>query len=178
MIREFIEFSYASAWWRAGRSAWDWHRKCRPRLLRLCGAPYSPRSRASGTGSAKPGVAKNHYQTLLKTLEMPGDQARYGDFYNYGYWSGTSYAGHDDLPPGYWVYLAPNWYIYKDAGEGPASAAVAAAVGAGAGNRGSRHLAQVRGRDDRLGVEDAGRPARMAGTHIRCPDPADGGDGV
>lgn len=64
----------------------------------------------------------NKYKSLLKTLEVPADQARYGDFYNFGYWSGTSYAGHDDLPPGYWVYLSPNWYIYQDAADGPAQA--------------------------------------------------------
>jgi hypothetical protein len=55
------------------------------------------------------------YSTLLKTIEVPADQQSYGDFYNYGYWSGASYAGHDDLPPGYWVYVSPNWLIYRDA---------------------------------------------------------------
>ena len=58
--------------------------------------------------------SRSRYGTLLRKLEIPADQATFGDFCDYGYWSGTQYAGHDDLPPGYWVYLAPNWYIFKD----------------------------------------------------------------
>jgi hypothetical protein len=57
---------------------------------------------------------RHRYQTLLKTLEVPADHDAYGDFCDFGHWSGTSYAGHNDLPAGYWVYLAPNWYIFQD----------------------------------------------------------------
>ena len=60
-------------------------------------------------------VPPQRYGTLLKTIEVPADQQTYGDFYNFGYYAGTSYAGHDDLPPGYWVYVSPNWLIYRDA---------------------------------------------------------------
>jgi hypothetical protein len=59
---------------------------------------------------------KGRYQTLLRKIEVPNDQQSYGDFYDYGHYTGTSYAGFNDLPPGYWVYLAPHWYIYRDAG--------------------------------------------------------------
>lgn len=58
---------------------------------------------------------KGQYRTLLRKFDLPADQARYGDFYDYGYWSGTQYAGQENLPAGYWVYLAPTWYIFKDA---------------------------------------------------------------
>jgi hypothetical protein len=58
---------------------------------------------------------RGRYRTLLRTFAVPSDHESYGDFYDWGYWSGTSYAGHDDLPPGFWVYVAPNWYIFKDA---------------------------------------------------------------
>src|SRR6185312_11138863 len=51
----------------------------------------------------------------LRKFELAKDRDRYGDFYDFGYWSGTSYAGQENLPPGYWVYLAPNWYIFGDA---------------------------------------------------------------
>ena len=64
---------------------------------------------------------RSRYRTLLRKFEVPGDQASYGDFCDFGYWSGTSYAGQNGLPAGYWVYLAPNWYIFKDAS--PAGAA-------------------------------------------------------
>ena len=64
--------------------------------------------------------ARGRYRTLLRVIEAPQDRATYGDFCDYGYWPGTSYLGHTDLTPGYWVYLAPNWYIYKDADGGTA----------------------------------------------------------
>ena len=57
---------------------------------------------------------RSRYRTLLKKIEAPKDQVTFGDFYDYGYWSGTSYLGQNELPPGYWVYLAPNWYIFQD----------------------------------------------------------------
>ena len=61
----------------------------------------------------------DRYSTLLKKLNVPRDRASYGDFYNWGYWRGTSYAGHSQLPPGYWVYVYPHWYIYRDKGGTP-----------------------------------------------------------
>lgn len=45
---------------------------------------------------------------------FPADQSAYGDFCDFGYWSGTEYAGHANLPAGYWVYVAPTWYIFKE----------------------------------------------------------------
>lgn len=56
---------------------------------------------------------RSQYRTLLKQIEVPEDRKTYGDFCDFGYWTGNTYAGHNDLPAGYWVYLAPNWYIYQ-----------------------------------------------------------------
>jgi hypothetical protein len=53
------------------------------------------------------------YQNLLRVVEAPADAA-YGALHDYGHWDGTSYAGQDNLPTGYWVYVAPNWYIWGD----------------------------------------------------------------
>jgi hypothetical protein len=72
--------------------------------------------------SAGPAVQHGRYRTLLRVLEVPDDRKAYGDFCDYGYWDGTSYSGHNDLPPGYWVYLAPNWYIFKEDVSGSAAA--------------------------------------------------------
>ncbi len=58
------------------------------------------------------------YKKLLRRFAVPDDVDGYGDFSDYGYYTGTSYAGFDDLPVGYWVYVRPNWYIWgvaKDA---------------------------------------------------------------
>ncbi|MBN1883518.1 MAG: hypothetical protein JW885_15230 [Deltaproteobacteria bacterium] len=52
------------------------------------------------------------YYNLLTTISVPDDRGGYGDFYEWGYWSGTSYAGYSNIPAGYWVYVYPNWYIW------------------------------------------------------------------
>jgi hypothetical protein len=54
------------------------------------------------------------YRMLLRQIAAPSDADRYGELNDWGYWAGTSWAGHDDLPPGHWVYVAPSWYIWRD----------------------------------------------------------------
>jgi RNA polymerase sigma factor (sigma-70 family) len=58
------------------------------------------------------------YKRLLKKIEVKTDLENYQEFNDYGEWQGTSYAGHDDLPAGYWVYVYPNWYIWGDKKDG------------------------------------------------------------
>ncbi len=55
------------------------------------------------------------YRDLLRKVEVPDDWVGYGGFCDWGFWSGTSYAGVDDLPPGHWVYVHPHWYVWGDA---------------------------------------------------------------
>lgn len=79
-------------------------------VLLLAGAavqaqPTTPPPRAGADGK---------YASLLRVLPVPDDQAAYGEFNDWGHWTGNSYAGHDNLPPGYWVYLHPNWYIWRE----------------------------------------------------------------
>jgi hypothetical protein len=50
---------------------------------------------------------------LLRVIHLPGDKAGYTEFRDYGSYSGTSYAGYNDLPVGCWVYHYPHWYIWK-----------------------------------------------------------------
>jgi len=54
------------------------------------------------------------YRRLLKKIEVRGDYGSYGEFRDWGHYEGTSYAGHSDLPAGYWVWVYPNWYIWGD----------------------------------------------------------------
>ncbi len=76
-----------------------------------------PALKSEGAYKTVPGPAeaggKGRYRTLLRKINVPADRETYGDFYDYGYWTGTAYAGQTDLPAGYWVYLAPDWYIFK-----------------------------------------------------------------
>jgi hypothetical protein len=76
------------------------------------GGPLSPArvDRASVHGK---------YSSLVTTIHVPDDQAEYGDFRDWGYWGGGTYKGNPDAPAGYWVYLAPYWYIWANvAGAG------------------------------------------------------------
>jgi hypothetical protein len=55
------------------------------------------------------------YRMLLHQLDVPQDLQSYTDFTDYGIYPATSYAGYDDLPAGYWVYVYPYWYLWRDA---------------------------------------------------------------
>jgi hypothetical protein len=54
------------------------------------------------------------YRQLLRVLHMPTETANYGEFREYGFWNGNSYNGLTDLPPGFWVYSAPRWFLWKE----------------------------------------------------------------
>lgn len=55
---------------------------------------------------------KGKYRNLLKTIEVPQDQSAFGNFSEWGHWTGNHWAQHENLPAGYWVYVYPNWYIW------------------------------------------------------------------
>lgn len=56
--------------------------------------------------------AGGKYADLIKTVEAPQDEATYGAFRDYGAWGPGPWAG-EMQPAGYWVYVAPRWYIWK-----------------------------------------------------------------
>lgn len=64
------------------------------------------------------------YSKLLRSIEVPQDQETYGDYYDWGYYTGTSWAGFNDLPPGYWVYVAPKWHIFEKCRENAAEVVI------------------------------------------------------
>src|SRR5919197_261521 len=77
---------------------------------------------AAPSGSLPPGVAdrasvNGKYTDLIRTLDVPEDAETYGPFKDYGYWASGTYKGRSGLPPGYWVYLAPTWYIWSRVGD-------------------------------------------------------------
>lgn len=59
------------------------------------------------------------YSGELRRIAVPQDRGRYGACNDYGPWTGTSYAGHTNLPNGYWVYSYPHWIIYALRGGQP-----------------------------------------------------------
>ena len=57
------------------------------------------------------------YRTLLRRIEVADDQPTYGEFKDWGRWDGATYNTYQNLPHGYWVYVAPHWYIWGESTE-------------------------------------------------------------
>jgi tetratricopeptide (TPR) repeat protein len=53
------------------------------------------------------------YSNVLRRIHVPDDKDDYGNYNNYGWSTTSSYRGYDGLPSGYWVYVAPYWYIWE-----------------------------------------------------------------
>lgn len=53
------------------------------------------------------------YEVLIATFTVPEDAARWGSHHDYGWWPGGTWAGVSGIPPGYWVYVEPTWYIWQ-----------------------------------------------------------------
>ena len=66
------------------------------------------------------------YRILLHKIHAPGDKGNYGegDFHDYGWWTGETYAGQDNLQHGYWVWVDPHWYVFAECSEHPVHFAV------------------------------------------------------
>jgi Ca-activated chloride channel family protein len=75
------------------------------------GAPATVLGREEAEAKA---TVNGKYRNLLRIVEAPADAESYGPFHDYGRWEETSYAGQSNLPQGYWVYVAPNWFIWGD----------------------------------------------------------------
>lgn len=54
-----------------------------------------------------------NYSNLLRKIKVPLDEKRNGKVCDFGFYPATSYFEHQDLPHGYWVYVAPYWYIWE-----------------------------------------------------------------
>jgi beta-lactamase regulating signal transducer with metallopeptidase domain len=54
------------------------------------------------------------YAMLLRQIKVAEDVDQYTDFNDYGYSQTNSYQGYEDLPAGYWVYVEPYWYVWRD----------------------------------------------------------------
>jgi hypothetical protein len=80
-------------------------------------ASLPPHALVIASGSGPPpttGHVGQKYRKLLRTICVEGDQQTYGDYYDYGYSATPAWRGHNDLPFGYWVYVAPNWHIFGE----------------------------------------------------------------
>src|ERR1051325_3373565 len=71
--------------------------------------------------------ADGKYTGLVATFEAVDDVDKYGTFHDDGYWQGGTYEGRI-APGGYWVYVAPTWYIWAQSTGAPAPTATVAAT--------------------------------------------------
>ncbi len=90
-----------------------------PRASRLTGRSHrGPHRRPVVYACQRPthvsATAGGRYTGLVLRLHVPGDCASYGSFRDYGPYGATSYAGHANLPAGYWVYRYPYWYLWRN----------------------------------------------------------------
>jgi hypothetical protein len=83
----------------------------------LSGGVLRPATEADISAQAS---VSGKYRGLLHRIRVPADEASYGKFHDYGHWDGTSWAGFENLKPGFWVYVAPDWYVWSE--EAPARA--------------------------------------------------------
>lgn len=65
------------------------------------------------------------YRELLRSFSMPSEYETYGSFKEWGKWDGEQWGGQTDLPPGYWVYVYPKWYIWGETSVDPRRARLA-----------------------------------------------------
>jgi hypothetical protein len=75
-----------------------------------------PLGKTTAAALLKKAAVTGKYRKLLRVLYMPGDQASYGQFTDYGAWSGNAYNGETNLPAGSWVYVYPRWFIWGELG--------------------------------------------------------------
>ena len=57
--------------------------------------------------------ANGKYSRLIQIMTCPNDQAKYGQFTDYGYWGGGAWCGQVGKA-GFWVWNAPNWYVWQN----------------------------------------------------------------
>lgn len=63
---------------------------------------------------------QGRYGGLMQKVHCPADIENYGQFHDYGWWSGTVYCGRR-VTSGWWVYAHPWWYVWRTNREMPAT---------------------------------------------------------
>ncbi len=74
---------------------------------------FDKRDFAGHKGLMDKASASGKYINLLHVIEVPEDITGYGKFYDWGYWYCDAYAGEQNLLPGFWVYVYPNWFVWE-----------------------------------------------------------------
>jgi hypothetical protein len=67
----------------------------------------------------KKATVNGKYSLLLAQFKVENDQKEFGDFRDLGLKERRDYADQKDLPKGYWVYVYPYWYVWRDSTAKP-----------------------------------------------------------
>jgi hypothetical protein len=86
----------------------------RPDRPEPAGSPGVPPPELEPAEAAAKATLGGKYRTLLMKVHARLDYLVYGAFSDYGYSKTPEYLGQTGLPEGYWVYVYPWWYIFKD----------------------------------------------------------------
>jgi hypothetical protein len=81
-----------------------------PLTDRAAGAPAEP----APEEMFRKAQADGKYRMLLHQIKVEKDRETYKEFKDLGYQTRREYAGQRELSPGWWVYVAPYWYVWRD----------------------------------------------------------------
>lgn len=74
----------------------------------------SPRPEPDAEQALKKARVDGKYRMLLRQFKDPAAAGRYGEFSDVGARSVAEAAGETNIPTGYWVYVRPYWYVWRD----------------------------------------------------------------
>ncbi len=81
-------------------------------VLWVLGAGLAPGQDVDPEKALSIASVNGKYSQLLAVLPVKEDRERYGDFHDHGLRPGGTYQAHTNTPRGYWVWVAPNWYVW------------------------------------------------------------------
>ena len=82
-------------------------------------SPIFDPARSEVEGAPDEASVHGKYHVLLRRIHCPEDLPSYKHFTDYGMFTGTAWHNYTNLPPGYWVYVYPDWYIWRDSTDAP-----------------------------------------------------------
>lgn len=100
----------ARYWYEKAGAAGD--EQARKAAERLAAAPSAASRNADAPTLPAEASSQGKYDGLLQALHCPSDKGTYGNFTDYGYWSGGPWCGQQGKG-GYWVWVAPTWYVWS-----------------------------------------------------------------
>jgi hypothetical protein len=85
------------------------------RAVALAVLTDNPKDQAALALLPSKAAADGKYRKLLRVIPVASDRGVYGDYKDEGHWPPIrEWGGFKDLPEGYWVYVYPYWFIWRE----------------------------------------------------------------